>query len=97
LDRLPDETAIDGEIVSVDESGRPSFNLLQNFGTAEAILFYAFDLPILNGTDLRPRPLEQRRALLRELMDNLTEPIRLSESFAVPASELLAAVRQQGL
>jgi bifunctional non-homologous end joining protein LigD len=97
LDRLPDETVIDGEIVAVDESGRPSFYLLQNFSTAAAILFYGFDLPILAGTDLRSRPLEQRRASLGELMDKLPDSIRFSESFDVPAAELLEAVRQQGL
>src|SRR6202158_6114926 len=98
LDRLPDETVIDGEIVAVNEDGLPTFNLLQNFGSAEhMILFYAFDLLILAGTDLRSRPLEQRRALLRELIPTIGDPVRHSETFDVPTAELLATVRHPGL
>ncbi len=98
LNRLPDETVIDGEIVAVNEDGVPSFNLLQNGGgAAHTILFYAFDLLILGGTDLRSRPLEQRRALLRELIPTLGDPIRHSETFDVPPAELLATVREHGL
>jgi len=65
LDTLPDETLIDGEVVAVDESGRPSFSSLQNFDRAP--MFYAFDLPILAGEDLKQRPLDERRKALRKL------------------------------
>jgi ATP-dependent DNA ligase len=42
---LPSNTVIDGEIVALDATGKPSFNLLQGFGAgASAIVLYTFDL-----------------------------------------------------
>jgi hypothetical protein len=55
---MPDETAIDGEIVALDESGRPSFSSLQHQGASTASLFYyAFDVTILPGKDVMSEPL----------------------------------------
>jgi len=68
LDRLPDETVIDGEIVAANEDGLSSFILLQNFGAPNTRpCSYAFDSLILVGTDLLSL-LEQRRTLLRHLI-----------------------------
>jgi bifunctional non-homologous end joining protein LigD len=47
---LPDNTVIDGEVVALNDSGRPDFNLLQNFRSAEShIHYFVFDLLIRTG------------------------------------------------
>jgi ATP-dependent DNA ligase len=96
--RLPDETIIDGEIVAMDESGRPSFSRLQNFSAnADAITFYAFDMPMWKGEDLRTQPLDKRRELLRAKAMPKLPAIHFSESFVADADKMISAVRSQGL
>jgi bifunctional non-homologous end joining protein LigD len=99
LEPLSDETVIDGEIVALDATGHPSFNLLQNYATREyCLVFYVFDLLILAGEDLSNEPLELRRKLLHtRVMSRLAEPIRFSETIPASAAELIRAVREQGL
>jgi len=47
---MPDETVLDGEIVALNESGRPSFNVLQNYCLSSApIFYYVFDVIVLAG------------------------------------------------
>ena len=83
LSGLPDESIIDGEAVAPDESGRPS----QNFSSAQGVItFFAFDVLMWKGQDLRKRPLHERRAFLRKKVMPLLPDFRYSESFSVPAS-----------
>jgi ATP-dependent DNA ligase len=50
LEKLPDETVVDGEIVAYDAEGRPSFNVLQNHRSDGSELhFYTFGLLMLRG------------------------------------------------
>jgi len=96
--RLPDDTIIDGEIVAMDESGLPSFSRLQNFSAnTGAITFYAFDMPMWNGKDLRTQPLEKRRELLRMKAMPKLPAVHFSDSFAANADKMISAVRSQGL
>jgi len=94
---LPNDIIIDGEIVALDENGKPSFNLLQGFGDARAIVLYAFDLLMLRGKDVRLWRLEDRREQLRETIPTLPDTIRYSETFNVPVSALMHAVRKHQL
>jgi bifunctional non-homologous end joining protein LigD len=99
LSKLPDDAIVDGEIVALDETGRPSFNVLQNYNhSATPLEFYAFDLLHLAGKNLRDRPLQERRELLRaKLMPRMQGEIRFSETFKASAAEVVAAVKKQGL
>lgn len=64
---MSDETVIDGGIVALYETGRPSFNLLQNHGSkATALVFYAFDVMILTGCYVMAEPFSTRRDLLQK-------------------------------
>ncbi len=97
LHKLPDETVIDGEVIAMDESGRPSFNALQNFGSvAQPIYFYIFGLLMLAGRDVRSLPLTERRELLKtKVLSKLSEPIRFSPRLEASLLNLINSVREQ--
>jgi len=88
LTALPSDTVIDGEIVAIDESGLPSFNLLQGFGDAQAIVLYAFDLLMLHGKDVRQWLLNDRPEHLHKIVTSLPDTIPSSETFNRAASRI---------
>jgi len=99
LQKMPDDTIIDGEVVALDEQGKPSFNLLQNHGSStSSLVFYAFDLLILRGRDVMREPLSKRRELLlNEALLDLGEPIRFSPTLDASLADLVRSVKAQGL
>jgi len=99
LASMPDETVIDGEIVALDEQGRPSFNVLQNHVSAGAPLhFFIFDLLVLKGKDVMGEPLEARRKLLeKRVFPKMSEPIRYSPELQASLVDLVESVKAQGL
>lgn len=99
---------IDGEIVALDEEGRPSFSLMQQrtgglghryrAGAADRsvpIVYYAFDLLYLDGFDLRRVDLEKRKELLRDVLAT-SDRIRYSDHFP-DGQALYDAAKQRGL
>jgi bifunctional non-homologous end joining protein LigD len=87
---------IDGEITALDANGRSSFQLLQSYGQRKEIplVYYAFDLLSLNGTDLRSRPLVERRKLLAKLLKKGPAYIKFSEELEGSREQLLQVARQ---
>jgi len=98
LTRLPDETVLDGEVVALDESGRPSFNAPQNSSSTAHLCYYVFDVLVLAGRNVVSEPLSTRRELLRrQVLPRLTDPIREAPKFDASLGDLIGAVREQGL
>jgi bifunctional non-homologous end joining protein LigD len=63
-----DNVILDGEVIVLNRNGISQFNSLLSRKNEDAAVFYAFDLLWLNGTDLRQRPLVERKQQLRTLV-----------------------------
>jgi bifunctional non-homologous end joining protein LigD len=91
------QAVVDGEIVAVDARGRPSFQALQHRSghPGHTIVFYAFDLIFLDGSELTSATLVQRRAKLPGILDR--SGILLSGELEGTAQQVIEAVTGLGL
>ncbi|CAD6515598.1 DNA ligase [Paraburkholderia kirstenboschensis] len=92
---------LDGEAVVLDENGVPNFQALQNAfdsNRPQDMVVYLFDVPFLNGYDLRGVPLQQRRAILRALLEPVDDSVlRFSNDFEFSAEDLLKSACDMAL
>ncbi len=99
---------VDGEVVVLDAAGRPRFAGLQNRGGLSRAAdveraavelpatYFVFDLLALEGHDLRPLPLVERKALLAALLPP-GGPLRFADHVEERGEELYAAASERGL
>jgi bifunctional non-homologous end joining protein LigD len=100
---------LDGEIVALDEQGRPSFSLMQQrTGVGEGgrrirrtrddipIVYYVFDLLYLDGYDLMQADLELRKQLLASIVTS-GDLIRYSDHYIGQGTALFEAAAQKAL
>ena len=96
-----DSAWLDGEAVVLDDNDLPSFQKLQNAFDAnrpQDIAVYFFDIPYLNGYDLRGVPLVQRRAILKALLEPVDDDaLRFSEDFEFNVDDLLKSACDMAL
>ena len=103
------QAVLDGEVVAIDDQGRPSFSLMQQrtgfqppvkkrsprrYGVP--IVYYAFDLLYLDGYDLKKVPLEKRKELLGSILSS-DDVARFSDHYPEKGRELFAVAGQRGL
>ncbi|MHB1456463.1 MAG: DNA ligase D [Armatimonadota bacterium] len=98
---------IDGEIVVVDENGKPDFQSLQNIAniypshkvvdkSVIRLVYYVFDLLYLNGKDLRDLPLIERKKLLKSIV-RPNDFMKYSDEIIERGNELYEQAIQMGL
>ncbi|MGE5540926.1 MAG: DNA ligase D [Bacillota bacterium] len=89
---------IDGELVALDEEGRPRFQLMQQASKEPVALIYcAFDLLFLDGKDLRQEPLIERKRQLEHILSSGSSFIRYSSHIEGKGKSFFRAARAQGL
>jgi bifunctional non-homologous end joining protein LigD len=88
---------IDGEVVALDQAGKPSFSALQDAlsrGSRDLTLF-AFDLLSLDGEDLKRLPNLERKELLRTIIP-AEGPILFAEHVIGEGEKLFQAMCREG-
>ncbi len=99
---------LDGEVVALDEEGKPSFSLMQQrtgfrpHGKHSApkadvpVLYYAFDLIYLDGDDWRRMPLDERKRKLASIV-KAGDALRYSDHFEEHGKALFDTAQEKGL
>src|SRR4051794_18181508 len=97
--RLPAGCLIDGEAVALDDEGRPNFQLLQSTLKDQRganLAFYAFDLLMDRGEDIRKLPNIERKERLAALLEGISPPIIYGDHIIGRGEEMFDAVCKQG-
>ena len=92
------EAVLDGEMVVVDDQGRPDFQMLQDYRKSGKghLLYYVFDLLHFEGHDLTGLPLIRRKELLKKILPSGSK-IRFSDHVWKEGISLFNAVKEKGL
>jgi bifunctional non-homologous end joining protein LigD len=102
LEQWDIKAVLDGEIVALDEQGRPDFQQLQNVlkhkDTAH-LVYYIFDILWYDGKDLTQLPLMERKEILKSIFPDpgKNDRLRYSDHIVGKGIEFLSSAVKHGL
>jgi bifunctional non-homologous end joining protein LigD len=98
LKKLDFEAVLDGEIVVVDQKGRPDFQMLQDYRRRSSghLIYYVFDLLYKDGRDLTQLPLVKRKNILKNILPQ-DRHVKLSEDVKKDGIAFFNAAKKKGL
>lgn len=101
------EAVLDGELIVLDDSGRPSFyhvmarervkrtERLKQYKEKYPVQYMVFDILYRDGRDLRSMPLSERKAILEETLHS-DGPIQIVSDFS-DGEALFAVMKEKGM
>jgi bifunctional non-homologous end joining protein LigD len=98
LEQWPVNAVLDGEIVVLNDEGKPDFEALQNYGNRndQNIVYYVFDILWLDGMNLTNTPLEKRKQILQKIIPGNSR-IRFSDSIEEVGIDFFEVAKQNEL
>jgi bifunctional non-homologous end joining protein LigD len=98
LKSIKSNAVIDGEIVVLNEEGKPDFQLLQHYSENQdrPIQYYVFDLLELNGQDTTGLTLVERKELLKKLLPP-NEVVKYSDHILESGKSFFRASKEKDL
>jgi bifunctional non-homologous end joining protein LigD len=98
LRKLRFDAVLDGEIVVVDDQGRPDFQMLQHYQDSRSghLLYYVFDLLYFRGHDLTGLPLLRRKELLKKILPS-SPKIGFSDHIGEEGVLFYSVAKEKGL
>jgi bifunctional non-homologous end joining protein LigD len=97
--KLPAGCLIDGEAVAIDDKGKPSFQLLQSTLKEQRganLVYYAFDLLVDRGEDIKRLPNIERKERLAALLKGVHPPILFGDHVIGRGEELFREICKAG-
>jgi bifunctional non-homologous end joining protein LigD len=97
--KLPAGCLMDGEAVAIDDDGKPSFQLLQSTLKEQRganLVFYAFDLLVDRGEDIKKLPNIVRKDRLASLLAGASGPILYGDHIVGRGEEMFEEVCKLG-
>ena len=99
LEKWDINAVVDGEIIVLNDKGISNFGDLQNW-RSEAdgeLVYYVFDLLWYDGKNLMGLPLNERHAILKEVLPANDDRVRVSKVFEASGVDFFNAAERMGL
>lgn len=94
---FPHTAILDGEVVALDDEGKPNFGMLQDSERQQdRLYYYVFDLLYLDGHDLQELPLIRRKVILKDILPELVH-IRYCDHIEKAGTAFFELACSQGL